>query len=137
RVRLWDLTKRQEMAVLPRMDHVPIAIAFSPDGRKLAVGTQQKSGAGLLHRIVLWDVSQPSVHPRVAATLVGRTTSADMTPWGVAFSPDGSTLFMGYAEILDSWKVSTGRPGRLRKGTGYLGPLEISSDGSLLATSGH
>jgi WD40 repeat protein len=52
-VRIWDFNKGQELTRLPK-NGTPIAAAFSPDGRWLAVSYQSKN-SGL---VKMWDVTK-------------------------------------------------------------------------------
>ena len=58
-----------------------IALAFSPDGRTVATGSQERGGARL------WRVADG----QLLRTLQGHTESVE----SVAFSPDGKTLASG------------------------------------------
>jgi len=71
------------------------ALAFSPDGRTLAVADGSFD-------VQLWDIADPS-SPRRVATLVGHTDSVN----ALAFSPDGQTLASG-SDDTDAilWNVS-------------------------------
>jgi WD40 repeat protein len=66
-------------------------VAFSPDGRTLVSGSQDKT-------IKLWDLSSG----KVLQTLEGHTESV----WGVAFSPDGYTLASGSEDsTIKLWRL--------------------------------
>ncbi|MEU6352528.1 helix-turn-helix domain-containing protein [Streptomyces sp. NPDC047072] len=72
------------LATLPAFEGPALGIAFSPDGRVLAVCSQDRSTR-------LWDVSAPS-RPRAAPSPEGE---ADSWVNAVAFSPDGAALAIG------------------------------------------
>ncbi|MCX5055712.1 hypothetical protein OG895_19875 [Streptomyces sp. NBC_00201] len=95
RVTLWDGELRHRTGVLrnvfpPPLDGHPgpeavTALAFSPDGRTLAVGGD---GGGLQ----LWDV--PTGQP-----LGGLLTTPGEAVYTLAFGPDGTTLYAGSAHV--------------------------------------
>ena len=102
---LWDLTRGPPV----RMGALPGAVgglAFSPDGRTLAVATAPANGLDLPGgtpgaAVTLWDVRDPAA-PRPAGPAVSLTNAGkagQLSPWRVtsayallAFSTDGRTL---------------------------------------------
>ncbi|CAM3396469.1 PD40 domain-containing protein [Kibdelosporangium persicum] len=69
------------------------ALAFSPDGRTLAVGSDGRT-------VRLWDVAAP-VHPVLLSETIGQAIRA------LAFSPDGRTLATGGADnTVRLWNVA-------------------------------
>jgi eukaryotic-like serine/threonine-protein kinase len=77
-VELWDLTTRRPLTALPIA--TTEALAFSPTGNLLAVGTWNAAGQP---GVDLWDVS---------ASKVTKTLTREAEVRSVAFSPDGKLL---------------------------------------------
>ena len=100
-------------------------VAFSPDGRILAVGCADGS-------IELWPLdSQGPMKPFVVKKHQGLV-------WMLAFSPDGRTMASGSADnnvIL--WDVLTGEDLMTLKHNGTVEALRFSPDGRILATAAH
>ena len=98
---------------------------FSPDGRTLAA-------RGPVHTADLWDVNTR----RVVKSLPGPAVVT-----GVAFTPDGKQLVVGYnatsnnVQIVDvaTGKVQSSAPGA----TGHIETLAVSPDGRWLAAGQH
>lgn len=101
-VTLWDISDRVHPANLTRIPLWEQGIAFSPDGRLLALGHNQTTD--------LWDVRDPG-HPRRTATLTGHTDIVQ----GIAFSPDGHLVATGgFDDTAILWDITDpARPARL------------------------
>jgi WD40 repeat protein len=69
-------------------------VAFSPDGRTLASGSDDRT-------IKLWDTRTG----KEQSTLEGHTNGV----WSVTFSPDGKTLASSEANTIMLWDVKTGQ----------------------------
>ncbi len=110
--------------LLGKHTHSVSSVAFSPDGKTLAVG-----GGGA---VILWDVA--SRRP-IGKPFAGHTGFIS----GIAFSPDGQTLASASADnTIILWDVASGRP----KGQPLAGHIDwincvaFSPDGRTLASGG-
>ncbi|HKV40632.1 MAG TPA: WD40 repeat domain-containing protein, partial [Blastocatellia bacterium] len=99
------------------------SVAFSPDGKILATGTQDSA-------VTLWDVASR----KQAGRLVGHTESVN----SVAFSPDGRILASASSDrTVKLWEVR--RRQQMTTLTGHQNAVQavtFSPDGKLLATAG-
>ncbi len=77
-VRLWDVAAGKQRSKLAGRSIFVASVAFSPDGRTLASGSEDGLGA-----VRLWDV---------ATGRLRRALGPPSTAFSVAFSPDGRTL---------------------------------------------
>ena len=97
-------------------------VAFSPDGRLLAVAVDPNGGGDGFYvqqrqgEVQLWDVGSRS---RVGRKIVPGAG----TVFAVAFIPDGTLLATGSAGRLDLWDVATQ--------THHGQPMRVSDDGVL------
>jgi WD40 repeat protein/transcriptional regulator with XRE-family HTH domain len=108
------------------------ALAFSPDGRTLAIGGQ----GGIVR---LFDVADPA-RPRLDAVAPGGFQAAVEA---LAFSPNGSMLVAGGGQpALRAWDVTNPQAPTALQPPGGVGPTDVvqtvafSPDGSLLAAGG-
>jgi WD40 repeat protein len=99
------------------------AVAFAPDGRALASGSED-------HTAVLWAVATSR---REAMTL-----EHEAPVYAVAFSPDGRTLASGGLDaIVRLWDTTTGKQRAMLKGhTEGVRALAFAPDGATLASGG-
>lgn len=111
-VHLMALADRKWTATLK--DHADLirAVAFSPDGKRLAVAG---GPSGRYGEIKIWDVT--AAVPKLVSTIQGHRDSI----LAVAFSPDGGTLATAsYDKLIKLWKVADGK---------VLATLKEHSDG--------
>jgi WD40 repeat protein len=97
------------------------SVAFSPNGKSLASGSQDKT-------IRVWDVASGTLRQ----TLMGHTDIV----FSVAFSPDGRLLASGSPDkTIKLWDVASGRLNRtLTTHSGPVMSVAFSPDGKLLAS---
>jgi WD40 repeat protein len=122
-VKLWDLRTRAELASLPGVADPVHGLAFSPDGKTVALGDIEG-------RVFLWDVASKQVR----RCLKGHTSVGS-----VVWSRDGKRLVSGGNDIR-IWGPATGELLRtlpVGDNTDDCNGLAISKDGTLLASGSH
>ena len=133
-VRLWDTQTGEEKKVFTldsawrrdvidwRIDSTWSGLAFSPDGRTLAVG-----GGEI---ILLWDIETGKTKMRI--------TRPTHRVFDLAFSPDGKTLASGgYERFINLWDAHTGEHKKTLTGhTAWVRSIAFSPDGKTLASRG-
>lgn len=120
-VGVWDTSSGKQLLKLPRYQEAPLALAFSVDGRHLAVG-----GRG------------DEIHVRELAT-GGIAFSLPVRFCGLfAFAPDGRTLVScGTPGGTQVWDLGTGKVLRRLHTPDSPWVLAFSHDGKTLATASH
>ncbi|RIK71647.1 peptidase C14 [candidate division KSB1 bacterium] len=131
-ITLWDVTTRQA-SIKPLTDstnRLLSSLAFSPDGKKLALSKADQYSAGN-NVIILWDVGtgrqigQPFEGHKVGVTKV-------------AFSPNGEIMASGdESGIIILWDLITGQQngGPLISQSGEVSCIAFSPDGRIMASN--
>ncbi len=122
-IKLWSVTKRQEITTLKGHGKSVNSVVFSPDGSILASG----GGNGT---IKLWSVAKR----QEITTLKGHSSTVN----SVVFSPDGSILASGSGNgTIKLWSVAKRQEITTLKGHGKsVNSVVFSPDGSILASGG-
>jgi len=108
------------MHVLTEHERWITCLAFSPDGTRLATGSDDKTAR-------IWDTSTGES----LAVLNGHEGLVS----GLAFSPDGTRLATGLLKTVCIWDANTGESLAVLKGHRYeIYCLALSPDGTRLAT---
>jgi WD40 repeat protein len=123
-VKLWDVQARRLVDRLPSGTGKPaLGMAFSPDGRTLAVSSF-RDGDGVIN---LWDVQQR----RLVREVVSPATNGLA---GVAFRAAGRVLAAAGGETVVLWNLAdpSGKP-QIVSGPAGAGSVAFSPDGRILA----
>jgi Caspase domain/WD domain, G-beta repeat/WD40-like Beta Propeller Repeat len=117
--RLYDVATGKNLMTLPGKEGNSFAAAFSPDGKTLAVASQNGG-------VQWWDLT--------SRKLIGPPDTGGVTD--VAFSPDGGILASGGYDRVTLWNTATEEPiVSLALGTAgvYVNGLAFSRYGGVLA----
>lgn len=124
-VRVWDVAAGELMLTLEQ----PAAskgVAFSPDGTRIAAGTNQAGEDGHLR---VWDTATGDLLLDVE---VGETRTG-----GVTYSPDGTRILVGLLEAASALVIDANSGDillNLTEHTAAIPGVVYSPDGSLIAT---
>jgi WD40 repeat protein len=116
---VWELKGGRKVESLESLHGYVVGMAFAPDGRHLALGSQ-------FRKLRLMDFRSGEEIRRFAP---------EAMYFAVAFSPDGKTLAtLSHLGIIRSWDTSTGQvlPGSADPTTGVVTRLAFGSDGKEL-----
>ncbi|HWG41350.1 MAG TPA: WD40 repeat domain-containing protein [Gemmataceae bacterium] len=102
-VHLWDAASGKFLRRLtaPHSARGAYTIAFSPDGRKIAV----MDHLGL--DSVVWEVDKANL--LFATHIEGRRSAHHLVMARIVFSPDSKTLYTGNDQTVHGWDVATGK----------------------------
>jgi sugar lactone lactonase YvrE len=142
--KLWNMAIGKVRATF-RSDRGPlVSVALSPDGKMLAAGTEGRrilspNGTTAETRpgaqsgtVILWDAVTGKQRAALGSH-IGQVT-------GLAFSPDGKTLFEGSRspEVKNAtlWDLVRMRRRAMLRGGDFINGAVFSPDGKLLATAG-
>ena len=122
-VRLWDVKTGEQKQVFTRHEGLIFSVAFSPDGRTLAIG----------------DVSVIRLRDAMTGGQKRVFTGHEGLIFSVAFSPDGRTLASGSSDnTVRLWDVKTSEPKRTLTGhTHYVSSVAFSPDGVTVASGSY
>jgi WD40 repeat protein len=128
-VRLWDVDRGGPIGVPLIHGELVHAVAFSPDGNRVASGAMEAANNGT---VSLWDANTGQL---IKAAPIG---DADAIVWAVAFSPDGRRIAAagadGVVQLLDALTLERiGQPLRGHEDT--VAGLAFSPDGRTLASA--
>ncbi|WP_344955932.1 hypothetical protein [Actinomadura miaoliensis] len=123
------------------------SVAFSPDGKTLAVGGEHNTGPHAEAKVWLWDVAARRMSNEITVPNTGRvpgpergkTIERTFPVTSVAFSPDGRTVAIGGGrEKFWLWDLAAGRvsnPFTVPQGNSAVSVV-FSPDGKTLAVAG-
>jgi WD40 repeat protein len=133
-IKLWDVATGKEQSTFTPVEKKSLvsSLAFSPDGKTLAISTYFIDDSGVKYAgvaVLLWDMKTS----QVKTTLKGHTSPVK----SLAFSPDSKTLASGGDTTVGVWDVATGK--ELATLKGYVkdsASVAFSPNGKTLALGG-
>ncbi len=134
-LKIWDATNGKLLnSIIVNSAGGVNDVAFSPDGKLLATSTSINYGG---NQVTIWDAISGKL-----LFLLGYDPNSLFSPWGLAFSPDGKQLAVGYADnIARVWDISSMKLQTqpllvLRGHSNNVWRVAFSPDGTRLATAG-
>ncbi len=125
-VRLWDVATGTQKQSLPIAGDGPVpAVAFSPDGKSIAIGQYATSSATSIY---LRSFDGGRIGP-VTRTLTDPSNLVST----VAFTADGRLLVAGVGYTVDAWDVATGEL-KFKLDAGANASGAVSPDGKTILT---
>ena len=123
-MKLWDLESRHEVHTFSNLSYAK-KVAFTPDGRYLAAGTESSAK--------MWDLTRPK-DPR-EIELKGQRNAQDARTV-LSFSPDGRYLAAGSSNTVRLWDVESGEDRATLRGHSNLTYGTAFLDGGRILASG-
>jgi DNA-binding SARP family transcriptional activator/WD40 repeat protein len=123
---LWDVATRRFLGQLP-LHKYPVSFAdFTPDGRRIVLGTGFEDGAG---DVIVWNIGESRVEERISAD--------DSGLWWGDISDDGAMLVTGGESSGERlWDLATGQPIGPAFASDIPNTVDLSADGQTLVTAG-
>ncbi len=120
-IRVWDLASQKELLQLKGHEHSVLALALSPDGKRLASGSVDKT-------VRVWDTATGEL----LKTMQGHRGNVQ----AVAFTPDGERIVSGSDDrTIKVWQAHTGRQMMSMSGhSDAVTSIALSPDGKRLAS---
>jgi WD40 repeat protein len=127
-ITLWDLEARKAVHTWPLRFIHPPALAFSPDGRRLACTAWMRSDKGLGAHLTVYDVASRGVE----YTLLHVGGLVEFSPDGRRLAALGSSREVYILDAADGRRLAT----LVLDEGDFLRGLAFHADGRLLATAG-
>lgn len=126
-VRVWNAVTGQEIRTFSGLSYFPTSLAFSPDNKLLAAGSQAAGGQGVA---LVYDIA-------TGRQIMNGTVPLSMIN-AITFLSDGKTLITGGIDrLIRFWDIATGQETRnFLCGQKAVSSMAISPDGNFLATAG-